>query len=541
MNHFSIRTKFFLMGTVSVVVLCLIGLFAWLSISNNIGEVEKASRKLELALNLELQVARVGDSMKSYMLNPLDKEEAARRDRAEDDLRKSLEELNSLFTNKEEKDLIKALESQEESSLHHIEENIFRLVEEKKYDEAKNVFLTDYAVSRAKYDSIAASIVKTVLLSSKESIKQANDSRNTTTSRTILIMLFGTILVLVILGAQVVFTHKKLRSAIQMIDSSSVNLESRSQAVRESSNKVSEGVSTSANSIQETVASVEELTSMVKLTAENARQASELSQQSNSVATKGEAEIQNLISSMRQISTSSKKISEITNVIDDIAFQTNLLALNAAVEAARAGEQGKGFAVVAEAVRNLAQRSGAAAKDIANLINESVTLTEQGQEVANGSGAVLREIVTSVRKVVDLAGEIANASTEQANGISQITKALSHIDQTTQVNSNVATDLAETLRQIVHESAELKHCVYEIENFVEGSTHNSSHSSFIQKPKFNSRLNISATNRSERPTTVRSLNATKTRPSTSNQVASAEKVIPFGDQKYNKVGSTEGF
>lgn len=241
------------------------------------------------------------------------------------------------------------------------------------------------------------------------------------------------------------------------------------QQISSASQGLAQASTEQASSLEETVASVEELTSMVKVNSENARQAAELSNKTGQVATRGENEIKNLVSSMNEISSDSKKIEEIINVIDDIAFQTNLLALNAAVEAARAGEQGKGFAVVAEAVRALAQRSASAAKDIADLIKGSVAKVELGSTQANQSGAVLAEILDSVKKVVQLNNEIASASEEQSNGIGQISKALNQLDQTTQVNAASSEEAAAAAEELSAQSQALSNVVMLLEETIKGS------------------------------------------------------------------------
>ena len=218
--------------------------------------------------------------------------------------------------------------------------------------------------------------------------------------------------------------------------------------LNEAGNSLSQTSTEAAASLEETVASLEELTSMVQMNSDNAKQAAALSSSAKDSAEKGQAEINNLIQAMSNISNSSKKIEEIISVIDDIAFQTNLLALNAAVEAARAGEQGKGFAVVAEAVRALAQRSSSSAKDISTLIKDSVAEIENGAKIADQSGVVLNNIVTSIKKVADLNNEIAAASSEQTAGIQQISKAMNQLDQSAQSNAASAEEIAATSGEI---------------------------------------------------------------------------------------------
>lgn len=210
-----------------------------------------------------------------------------------------------------------------------------------------------------------------------------------------------------------------------------------------------------ASSMEQTVASLEELNSMVQLNSEHAKQAAALSQNSRDTAIHGEQEINLLIQSMREISDSSKKVQEITYLIDDISFQTNLLALNAAVEAARAGEQGRGFAVVADAVRNLAQKSAVAAKDIANLINETTTKVDKGFSQANNSGEVLKKILTSVKMVSDLNNEISLASQEQTVGLNQISQAMNVIAQSLQSNNSTMKDLTAKVSELQNAKPEL--------------------------------------------------------------------------------------
>jgi len=190
-----------------------------------------------------------------------------------------------------------------------------------------------------------------------------------------------------------------------------------------------------ASSLEETASSMEELTSTVKQNADNARQANQLAVGASEVAMKGGAVVGQVVQTMSSINESSKKIVDIISVIDGIAFQTNILALNAAVEAARAGEQGRGFAVVATEVRTLAQRSAAAAKEIKELISDSVTKVEDGTRLVDEAGATMDEIVTAVKRVTDIMSEISAASQEQSSGIEQVNQAVTQMDEVTQQNA----------------------------------------------------------------------------------------------------------
>ncbi|MCR1769326.1 methyl-accepting chemotaxis protein [Burkholderia glumae] len=214
-----------------------------------------------------------------------------------------------------------------------------------------------------------------------------------------------------------------------------------------------------ASSLQETASSMEELTATVRQNADNAHRGSTLATSAADVAHQGSAVVGKVVRTMEEISESSKRISDITGVVEGIAFQTNILALNAAVEAARAGDQGRGFAVVAGEVRNLAQRSGSAAKEIKELIAASVRKVQDGTNLASEAGATMSEVTRAVARVSDIMGEIAAASTEQSRGIEQVNLAVSQMDQVTQQNAALVEQAAAASASLQEQGRQLSEVV----------------------------------------------------------------------------------
>nr|WP_315430264.1 methyl-accepting chemotaxis protein [uncultured Albidiferax sp.] len=240
------------------------------------------------------------------------------------------------------------------------------------------------------------------------------------------------------------------------------NVRSGSEGVATASAEIAQGnddlsarTESQASALEQTAASMEELSSTVKQNADNARQANQLAMSASTVAIQGGDVVTQVVETMKGINDSSKKISDIISVIDGIAFQTNILALNAAVEAARAGEQGRGFAVVASEVRNLAGRSAEAAKEIKNLINASVERVAQGTAQVDQAGVTMTEVVSSIRRVTDIMGEISAASSEQSLGVAQVGEAVTQMDQATQQNAALVEEMAAAANGLRNQAQDL--------------------------------------------------------------------------------------
>lgn len=250
-------------------------------------------------------------------------------------------------------------------------------------------------------------------------------------------------------------TTENLTSVISQIRNASDTISNASSEIAQGNADLSTRTEQQASSLEETASSMEELTSTVRLNAENANQANGLASQASEVAANGGELIGQVVTTMGSINESSQKIADIIGVIDGIAFQTNILALNAAVEAARAGEQGRGFAVVASEVRTLAQRSANAAKDIKDLISDSVSKITSGNALVNRSGETMQEIVVSIKRVNDIMAEIAAASAEQASGIDEVSKAVTQMDEMTQQNAALVEEAAAAAESMRTQASDL--------------------------------------------------------------------------------------
>jgi methyl-accepting chemotaxis protein len=270
-------------------------------------------------------------------------------------------------------------------------------------------------------------------------------------------------------------TVTKLTEIITQIREAASTVSTGADEIAQGNADLSQRTEEQASSLEETASSMEQMTSAVKNSAENASRANEISTQTQTLASSGGEVVQNAVRAMSEINESSKHIADIIGVIDEIAFQTNLLALNAAVEAARAGEQGRGFAVVASEVRNLAQRSAAAAKEIKDLIRDSVDKVSTGSDLVNKSGETLNQIVDSVEKVSTMVNDISTSAIEQSSGIEQVNKAVSQMDNMTQQNAALVEEataageaMAEQARKLMQQMA-----FFTLGNDVRSNTHKS--------------------------------------------------------------------
>jgi methyl-accepting chemotaxis protein len=249
--------------------------------------------------------------------------------------------------------------------------------------------------------------------------------------------------------------NASLASIVRQVRDGTDTIASASQQIAGGNADLSSRTEEQATSLEQTASSMEELTTTVKQNADNALRANRLAATASDVARQGGTVVAEVIGTMEAIDASARKIEAIIGVIDGIAFQTNILALNAAVEAARAGAQGAGFAVVAEEVRNLAQRSAAAAKDIKTLIGDSVGKVGAGSRLVEQAGATMNEVVDSIRRVTDIMGEISTASQEQSQGIEQVTQAIAQLEQVTQQNAALVEEAAAASDAMQEQSARL--------------------------------------------------------------------------------------
>jgi Methyl-accepting chemotaxis protein len=349
-----------------------------------------------------------------------------------------------------------------------------------------------------------------------------------------LIIIVGGMLLCIFMSRSI---YKPILENVGNLDESAQQVASASEQLSSTSQQLAEGNSEQAASIEETSATLEESASMIQQNSQNTKQAALLAGQTKASADKGSSEMDEMMTSMTEIKKSSDQIAKIIKVIDDIAFQTNILALNAAVEAARAGDAGMGFAVVAEEVRNLAQRSAQAAKDTAGIIESNIELSEKGVNVAKRVGESLAEITLQAKKVNELMDEIAAASQEQTQGISQITKAITQMEKVTQMNASNAEESAAASEELAAQAENMKDVVDLLFKLVNGSSDINTNSrnlsgnkkvnNFAEKVTGSSKLDGVKSN-TARLTAAATYNDTK-REVRKTHIVNPEEIIPLND------------
>ncbi|GAA0746642.1 hypothetical protein GCM10009107_14400 [Ideonella azotifigens] len=251
----------------------------------------------------------------------------------------------------------------------------------------------------------------------------------------------------------------QMAGMIQQVQTSAQAVAQASSEIADGAQELSSRTESQASALEETAASMEQFSATVQQNADSAQTANQLAQSASSVASDGGQVVAEVVETMKGIHTSSAKIADIIGVIDGIAFQTNILALNAAVEAARAGEQGRGFAVVAGEVRSLAQRSAEAARQIKKLINDSVERVSHGTVLVDRAGSTMSQVVTSIRRVTDIVGEISSASREQSAGVVQVGEAVTQMDQATQQNAALVEQTAAATESLKLQASQLLEAV----------------------------------------------------------------------------------
>jgi len=285
----------------------------------------------------------------------------------------------------------------------------------------------------------------------------------------IIAIIVGVSLALLLGIALSVGITRPINKVVRELSAGAAQSASAASAISSASQQLSQGATEQASSLEETASSLDQINTMTRQNADNASKANQLAQEARTGADEGNRAMNDMQSAMAEINSSSDKISKIIKTIEEISFQTNLLALNAAVEAARAGEHGKGFAVVADEVRNLAQRAASAARDTAGLIEDNVTKTKNGAEIAKKAGSSLQKIMENTKKVADIISEIATASKEQTDGLQQITTTVTQIDQVTQRNAAASEESASSAEELSSQAETLQDLVGALRQVVGGA------------------------------------------------------------------------
>ncbi|HEV2694326.1 MAG TPA: methyl-accepting chemotaxis protein [Verrucomicrobiae bacterium] len=469
MNNRTIAQRlYFALGTLFCLFLAGLALKAWFDQSDSRSRHQVEERRQQVTATtaqMRLDLLQMSDGMRGMLLDPRNEQEKNRKLSADHDLDKQIDLLKSLLAGKP--DLmagIVAVADFDGHTLNPLEDKVMELIATDP-KAAIDFYETSYLPQREVENKLLDNFLQKTEHANQQEIAQADNSR-------ILGLLAIGILVLcaIMVGKiQAGAIQKVLHKNISALQEVSEQVSSAASAITLTSQSLAEGSSEQASSIEETGASLEELTSMTKNNAENAGKANHLAKQTRAAADKGAEDIRAMSAAMETIKNSSDDIAKIIRTIDEIAFQTNILALNAAVEAARAGEAGMGFAVVADEVRNLAQRSAQAAKETAAKIEGAITNTARGVELSGKVTLTLNDIVAKAREMDELATEVAGASREQTQGITQINTAVGQMDKVTQGNAAGAEESAAAAHELSSQSRTMREAVTELLQLVGAS------------------------------------------------------------------------
>ncbi len=475
MNNWTIGKRITTGGVTLCLLLALIGAIAWYFLA----EIQTDARLLKLDVmpgTINSAGARIGQGdnfvrtlLYAQSTTPEErKQRKAAMDESSAQIGKFLTAYEATITSDEDRALFAKLSTLREN-YRKTRGEYLKLVDGGKAEAAATFMIADLLPTFQAYTAHAQSIFE-FNAKNGDALALEIDQVARSTSRTVVWIATATLIFASAIGIYIVrSTNRALKSITEQISAGADQTTDAASQVASSSQSLAEGSTQQAASLEETSASLEEISSMTKRNAESATQAKELSNQTRHAAEAGAASMTEMKQAMDAIKVSSANIAKIVKTIDEIAFQTNILALNAAVEAARAGEAGAGFAVVADEVRSLAQRSAQSARETAEKIEESVSRSEKGVQISLKVAQGFEEIVTKARKVDELVAEIATASTEQTQGIGQVTTAVAQMDKVTQSNAASAEESASASAELSSQAEMMREAVRGLERLIGGT------------------------------------------------------------------------